>query len=67
MVSSMVHAIGTSSSNSFSRSNKKAATAIGHLGKAKSVSLTGKAKYKSGKTTDNVELSPVSAAVFKIK
>lgn len=48
-------------------SNEKAATAIGHLGKAVSVSLTGKAKYKSGKTTDNVELSPVSAAVFKIK
>lgn len=48
-------------------SNGKAATAIDHLGKAESVSLTGKAKYKSGKATDNIELAPVSAAVFKIK
>lgn len=48
-------------------SGKRATASIDHLGKAESVSLTGKAKYKSGKTTDSIELSPVSAAVFKIK
>ena len=48
-------------------SSEKAAAAVNHLGKAESVSLTGKAKYKSGKATDNIELAPVSAAVFKIK
>ena len=48
-------------------SGKRATASIDRLGKAESVSLTGKAKYKSGKTTDCIELSPVSAAVFKIK
>lgn len=48
-------------------SGKRATASIDRLGKAESVSLTGKAKYKSGKTTDSIELSPVSAAVFKIK
>lgn len=48
-------------------SGKRATASIDRLGKAESVSFTGKAKYKSGKTSDNIELSPVSAAVFKIK
>ena len=47
-------------------SDKKVSANIAHLGKAKSLIMTGKASYKTGKTEDAVELNGVSAAVFKI-
>ncbi|MBS6661535.1 MAG: alpha-amylase [Prevotella histicola] len=47
-------------------SDKKVSANIAHLGKAKSLIMTGKAGYKTGKTEDAVELNGVSAAVFKI-
>lgn len=48
-------------------SAKKVSANIAHLGNAEAKMITGKASYKSGRSTDTVKLNGVSAAVFRIK